>query len=71
MNNEQQRRIPLSFVGTTTATLDLDPAEFRNKTAIGIQGDIIKILADIHPSVSFFPADIELAAYEVASAARD
>lgn len=71
MSNTKQRSIPLSFVGTTTATIDLDPVEFHNRTPLGIQGEIIKILADIHPSVSFFPADIELAAHEVANAAGD
>lgn len=64
-----QPRIPLSFVGTTSKSITLDPAEFRGMGVPAITEEIKSVLRGIAPDVDFFEDDLVEAAHAIA--ARD
>lgn len=55
-------RIPFEFVGTKTAPLSLDPTEFAGMPVQAVTREILKMLREIEPGVSFFEDDAVLAA---------
>jgi hypothetical protein len=57
-------RIDFEFVGTTSASLSLDPTEFVG-SAKTITAEIKRLLSEIKPDVSFFEDDVELAAEQL------
>lgn len=64
----QVSRIDFEFVGTTSAPLSLEPAEFAGKTVPQVTDEIMKLLREIKPDVSFFEDDLVLAADALLSA---
>lgn len=61
-----KERVPLTFVGTTSKSIALDPAEFHGMSVPAITDQIKSILAGIAPDVDFFEQDIVDAAILVA-----
>lgn len=62
-------RIPFEFVGTTSKPLSIDPAEFAGMKVPEITAEMLKMLSEIAPGVSFFLDDVVLAAETVSEAA--
>lgn len=60
-------RLDFEFVGTTSKSLSLDPAEFRNQSINKIADEVHRILREIAPGVSFFHDDVVLAAEQLAN----
>lgn len=58
-------RLPFEFVGTKTAPLSIDPAEYKGMTTPQVTREIMKLLREIEPGVSFFEDDATLAAEQV------
>lgn len=60
-------RKQFTFVGTTSKSVSLDPAEFAGQSIPTITAGIMQVMASIAPDVSFFEDDIVEAANELAS----
>ena len=58
-------RQPYTFVGTRETSLTLDPKEFAGQSPVKITEDIYKLLREIDPNVSWYDADVELAAQDI------
>lgn len=61
-----KERIPLTFVGTTSKSFSLDPAEYKGMSVPAITEAIKDVLRSIAPEVSFYEQDIVEAAILVA-----
>jgi hypothetical protein len=55
-----------TFVGTTSKTISLDPAEYRGMSVPAITEEIKNVLRSIAPDVSFYEQDVVEAAILVA-----
>ena len=61
-------RVDLQFVGTCTATLNLDPEEYRGMRLDAVATDILEKLQANHPGVTFFLDDVVMEAQKLAEA---
>jgi len=61
-----KERLVCTFVGSTSKTISLDPAEFRGMTVPAITEAITEVLRGIAPDVSFYEQDVVEAATLVA-----
>lgn len=55
-----------TFVGTTSASVDLDPEEYRGLPVPRITQEIKAVMSSIKPDVDFYEEDMVLAAHEIA-----
>lgn len=65
--DEQPTREVLTFVGTTSKTISLDPAEFVGMPLPAITEEIKSVLRGIAPDVDFFEQDVVEAANTLAA----
>ena len=54
-----------TFVGTRETNLTLDPKEFHGQSPVQITEEVMKLLREIDPKVSWYEADVELAAQDI------
>jgi hypothetical protein len=61
-------RKDLSFVGTTSVTVGLDPDEYRGLTQSQVTEMVLQVLRGVAPGVDFWEPDVEHAVGELIDA---